>query len=261
MQLVQTETGVLHIWTSELVSTRKTLVFINSLGSDFRIWNDVVAALGGRFNIVLHDKAGHGLSTDPARPGKLGIYSDDLGVMLRQLGLARVVLCGISAGGLIAQDFYRKRPEAVQGLILSNTGLRIGTAETWDARIAAIEAGGISSIADAILQRWFTAAFREQRDEYQLYRNMLVRTSAQGYLSCCEAIRDANFADDAANISVPVLCIGGEHDLSTPPELVKDLASHIPAARVDLVKGVAHLPCIEAPEIYARLISGFVETI
>ena len=261
MQLVQTPTGVLHLWASELMPTRKTLVFINSLGTDFRIWDGVVAALRGRFNIVLHDKAGHGLSADPARPGKLGNYSEDLAAILQHLGLSKVILCGISAGGLIAQDFCRKRPDAVQGLILSNTGLRIGTAKSWDARISAIEAGGISAIADAILQRWFAPAFREQKNEYQLYRNMLVRTSVQGYLACCEAVRDANCTDDAANISVPVLCIAGEHDLSTPPELVKDLASQIPSARFELLKGVAHLPCIESPEIYTKLISNFVETI
>ena len=90
---------------------------------------------------------------------------------------------------------------------------------------------------------------------------MLVRTSEQGYLACCEAIRDADFTSDAANISVPVLCIGGEHDGSTPPALVQDLAVHIPTARFELIKGVAHLPCIEQPETYAKLITTFIETI
>ncbi len=262
MQLIRTKTGVLHIWTSELVSTRKTLVFINSLGTDFRIWDGVVAALGDHFNIVLYDKAGHGLSTDQPRPAKIADYADDLNAILQHLKLTKVIICGISVGGLIAQSLYQKRPSTIEGLILSNTGMKIGTAETWGSRIAAIQEGGIASIADPILERWFSPAFREYRkDDYTLYSNMLVRTSEQGYLACCEAIRDADFTSGAANISVPVLCVGGELDGSTPPALVQDLAAHIPTARFELIKGVAHLPCIEQPETYAKLITTFVETI
>jgi 3-oxoadipate enol-lactonase len=262
MQLLQTKTGVLHIWTSKLVSTRKTLVFINSLGTDYRIWDGVAAALGDRFNIVLHDKAGHGLSSERLRQAKIEDYADDLIAILQHLQLTKVIVCGISVGGLIAQSLYQKQPDMIKALILSNTALKIGTAETWGTRIAAIKTGGIASIADSILERWFAPKFKEHRkDEYSIYHNMLVRTSPQGYLACCEAIRDADFTNAAANISVPVLCIGGELDGSTPSALVEDMASHIPAAKFELIKGAAHLPCIEQPETYAKLITTFVETI
>ena len=262
MKFLKTQTGVLHIWTSELVSTRKTLVFVNSLGSDFRIWDAVVAAFGERFNIVLHDKAGHGLSADRPGPVKISDYADDLIVVLQHLQLSSVIVCGISVGGLIAQSLYQKQPDLIEALILSNTGLKIGTAETWGTRIAAIESGGIASIADIILERWFAPVFREHRkDEYALYRNMLVRTPAPGYIACCEAIRDADFTSAAAKISVPVLCIAGEHDGSTPVALVKDMASRIATAQFELIKAAAHLPCIEKPEIHAKLISEFVGAI
>ncbi len=262
MQLLRTSVGVLHIWTSKLVSTRKTLVFINSLGTDFRIWDDVVMALGDSFNIVLHDKAGHGLSTDRPRPAKMSDFADDLDAILGHLSLSKVVVCGISVGGLIAQSLYQKRPDVIEGLILSNTGMKIGTAESWSARISAIEAGGIASIAESILERWFAPEFRERKQsEYALYRNMLVRTSSQGYLACCQAIRDADFTSDAKKIAVPVLCIGGEHDGSTPPVLVEAMARQIPASKIEMIKGAAHLPCIETPEIYSSLISTFVEAI
>lgn len=262
MQLQKTKNGVLHIWTSELVPTRKTLVFVNSLGTDFRIWDGVVATLSGQFNIVLHDKAGHGLSDDRPRNAKISDYADDLHSVLQHLKLSKVIICGISVGGLIAQSLYQKCPELIEGLILSNAGLKIGTEESWAARISAIEAGGIASIADAILERWFAPSFREHRkSEFALYRNMLARTSPQGYLACCDAVRDADFTEAAASIKLPVLCIGGEHDGSTPAPLVEDMAKRIKGARYELIKGAAHLPCIEQPENYAKLISTFVETI
>ncbi len=262
MQVLQTTSGVLHYWASELVPARKTVAFVNSLGSDFRIWDGVVAALGGRFNVVLHDKSGHGLSDLRSGPSTIPAYASDLEALLAHLKLSQVILCGISVGGLISQSLYQKRPDLVRGMILSNTGLKIGTAESWAARIAAIQAGGISSISGSILERWFAPEFCSGKPtEFALYKNMLERTPQAGYLACCEAIRDADFTVQAAQIKVPVLCIAGEYDGSTPPALVQDMATHIPNAKYELIYGAAHLPCIECPEQYAKLISNFIESI
>jgi 3-oxoadipate enol-lactonase len=261
MQVMQTSAGVLHYRTSELVPARKTVVFINSLGSDFRIWDGVVAGLGDQFNVVLHDKSGHGLSDLRTGPSTIPAYAEDLEALLAHLNLSEVILCGISVGGLIAQSLYHKRPDLVHGLILSNTGLKIGTAETWGARIAAIQAGGISSISDAILERWFAPQFCINKPtELALYKNMLERTPQAGYIACCEAIRDADFTALAVRISVPVLCIAGEHDGSTPPALVQAMAAQIAKAKYELIADAAHLPCIDYPKLYAKIISTFIES-
>jgi 3-oxoadipate enol-lactonase len=261
MQVIQTKSGVLHYRVSELVPARKTLVFINSLGSDFRIWDDVVAGLGERYNIVLHDKAGHGLSSQRAGASTIAAFAEDLEAVLEHLKLDRVYVCGISVGGLIAQNLYHKRPDLVRGLILSNSGLKIGNTEMWGTRIAAIQAGGIASISDAILERWFAPQFRNGRpQELAIYKNMLERTPQAGYVACCEAIRGADFTAQAEAIKVPVLCIAGEHDGSTPPALVESMAAHIPKARYELISGAAHLPCIEYPELYTTLVSNFVDS-
>lgn len=261
MQVMQTTSGVLHYRASELVPARRTLVFINSLGSDFRIWDGVVAALGDQFNVVLHDKAGHGLSDLRTGPSTIPDYARDLEELLAHLNLSQVILCGISVGGLIAQSLYHQRPDLVRGMILSNTGLKIGTDESWAARITAIQAGGISSISDAILERWFAPEFCNGKPtEFALYKNMLERTPKAGYIACCEAIRDADFSAQVAQISVPVLCIAGEHDVSTPPALLQSMSTQIPNAKFELIAGTVHLPCIECPEHYAKLISNFIES-
>lgn len=261
MQQMQTKSGVLHYRASEFVPARKTVVFINSLGSDFRIWDGVVAGLGDQFNVVLHDKSGHGLSDLRSGSSTIPAYASDLEALLTHLDLSQVILCGISVGGLIAQSLYHKRPDLVRNMIFSNTGLKIGTAETWATRIAAIQAGGISSISDVILDRWFAPEFRSGKPtEFALYKNMLERTPQAGYLACCEAICDADFTVQAAQIKVPVLCIAGEYDGSTPPALVQNMATQIPNAKFELIAGAAHLPCIESPEQYAKLISNFIES-
>ena len=237
---------------------KPALVFANSLGTDLRIWDDVVARLAERFRIVLYDKRGHGLSETGETPYAISDHVADLAALLDDLAIEGALVCGLSVGGLIAQGLTASRPELVAGLILSDTAHKIGTAELWNGRIAAIEKGGIASIAEAILERWFSKDLRDN-DPVALagWRSMLTRTPQAGYLGTCAAIRDADFTEEARRIAVPALCIVGEEDGATPPALVRQLADLIPGARYEVIAGAGHLPCIERPAKVAELIGAF----
>src|SRR3546814_14749018 len=71
--------------------------------------------------------------------------------LLDDLAIEGAIVCGLSVGGLIAQGLYASRPELVSGLVLCDTAHKVGTAEMWNTRSAAIEKGGLASIAEAIL--------------------------------------------------------------------------------------------------------------
>jgi 3-oxoadipate enol-lactonase len=236
------------------------LVFSNSLGTDFRAWDRLTDLLSDRFRIVRYDKRGHGLSQVTAAPYRIDDHVGDLIGLLDHLALDRIILCGLSVGGLIAQGLAARQPERLQALILCDTAAKIGTEEMWATRIATIEQGGIEAIADSIMERWLSAAFRSGRPEEAAgWRNMLVRTPAAGYLGTCAAIRDADLSAEAAGIDVPVLCLVGSEDGATPPDLVRGTAELIPGAGFEVVEGAGHLPCIERPEVMAGLITSFLE--
>ncbi|TWF58315.1 3-oxoadipate enol-lactonase [Neorhizobium alkalisoli] len=238
------------------------VVFVNSLGTDSRIWHHVVPKLAGDCTILTYDKRGHGLSDLGSPPYAIADHVADLAGLLDHLGLTKVIVVGLSVGGLIGQGLYATRPDLVKALVFSNTAHKIGTAEMWAGRIAAVEKGGISSILDAIMERWFTPAFRSPDNAaYQGYCNMLVRQPVSGYAGTCAAIRDADFTEEAKRIAVPVLCIAGSEDGSTPPAVVKSLADLVPGARYEVIDAVAHIPCVEAPAAYAALIRDFLEAV
>jgi 3-oxoadipate enol-lactonase len=241
---------------------RPVIVFANSLGTDFRLWRDLVVRLAGDFPIVTYDKRGHGLSDLGQVPYSIDDHVLDLAALLDRLDVKDAVICGVSVGGMIAQGLAAKRPDLVKALVLCDTAHKIGTAEMWNARIEAIEAKGIESLADAVLERWFTPAFRRPENAaYHGYRNMLTRQSATGYAATCAALRDADLTESTKRISVPALCVVGEEDGSTPPDLVLSMARLIAGARYEVIKGAGHIPSIEQPEILAEMIRTFLATL
>jgi 3-oxoadipate enol-lactonase len=239
---------------------RPVLVFINSLGSDLRIWQEVAPAFTERFRVVLYDKRGHGLSDAPPAPYTIDDHTDDLLSLLDHLGIEKASLVGLSVGGMIAQRMAVRSPGRVQSITLCCTAAKIGTAELWAERIGAVETGGIGPIADSVLQRWFTPRFHEKRaDDLAGWRNMLVRTPAHGYAGTCAAIRDADLRQYAGRIAVPTLCVAGDQDGSTPADVVKGTADLIPSARFELIEGAGHIPCVEKPATLARLIKQHLQ--
>ena len=235
-----------------------TVVFSNSLGTDFRIWDPLLAHFGQGLRRIRYDKRGHGLSQAMPAPYEMSDHVGDLAALLDHLEIESAVVVGLSVGGIIAQGLSSLRPERIKGLVLSDTAHVIGPPEMWDQRIAAIEAGGIEALADPIMERWFSETFRRDRTEDLAgWRNMLVRTPVEGYLGTAAAIRDSDMTEQAKAIRVPTLCVGGSEDGSTPPELVGALAALIPGARFEVIEGAGHLPCVEAPEALAGLMKDF----
>lgn len=232
----------------------RPVVFLNSLGTDFRIWDAVIAALPAQTPVLCIDKRGHGLSdgTEITMHHLVG----DVAALMDDLGLASALICGVSVGGLIAQGVTTTRPDLVSGLVLCCTAAKIGDAAMWNIRIDAVRTGGLAALATAILERWFSARFIAERQvELSGYRNMLSRTPVDGYAGTCAALRDTDFTAATRTIRVPTHCIAGSEDLSTPPDLVRGLCALIPGATFQLIAGCGHLPCIEAPHLVAEAIN------
>ena len=236
-----------------------TLVFANSLGTDFRIWQAVAADLVSDYQIILYDKRGHGLSDAPAAPYSIEGHINDFIGLVDFLEIERFTICGVSVGGMIAQGVAARIAERVQALILCDTAHVIGPKEMWEQRMAMVQQRGLASIADDALERWFTPEFHMLNGpQLAGYRNMFSRTPLQGYLGTCAAIRDADFSKSSAHISSPTLCVCGEEDGATSPELVRTLADLIPDAEFALIPSAGHIPSIEQPVILARLIREFL---
>jgi pimeloyl-ACP methyl ester carboxylesterase len=111
------------------------------------------------------------------------------------------------------------------------------------------------AIADAVVERWFTPAFREGRPEVaERTRRMLLDTPAEGYAGCCEAVRDADLGDSLGTISAPTLVIAGADDPAAPPERAELIRASIPDAGLEVIPDAAHLANFEQPEAITQAI-------
>lgn len=250
---------ILHVRDDNPQASR-AVVFANALGTNFSIWDQVVGRLDRNLRILRYDLRGHGLSDAPPGPYSIDDHVGDLAALMDARGLRDAVVVGLSVGGLVAQGLAARRPDLAGALILCDTAHRIGTAEMWSARIDAIRQGGIASIADAILERWFSQRFREDFPaEMAGYRNMLVRAPVEGYVGTCATLRDTNLTETTRKLRQPVLCLVGAEDGATPPALVRSMSALIPGAAFEIVAEAGHLPCIERPDLIAARINTFAK--
>ena len=238
--------------------TRPTLVLANSLGTALAMWDPQIAAWSERFHVLRYDMRGHGASTVLPGPYTVEQLAGDALALLDKLRIERAHFCGLSLGGMVAMWLAVHVPQRIDRLILCNTAAMIPPPEVWDARIEAVNQGGMQAVTQAVLERWFTPAFRD-RDPAAVdrVRAMLLGTDPRGYVAACAAVRDNDQREAVRGIAAPTLVIAGTHDPSTPPAQARFLVDRIPGARyVELP--AAHLSNIEAPAPFDAAVLDFL---
>ncbi|QAX30783.1 3-oxoadipate enol-lactonase [Leisingera sp. NJS204] len=234
------------------------IVFANSLGTDLRVWDAVVERLPAGLRVIRYDKRGHGLSSCPPAPYSMGALVRDAERLLDLLEVRDCVFVGLSIGGMIAQGLAVKRLDQIRALVLSNTAAKIGTAEMWKDRVQMVQTQGIGALADAVMKRWFSRGYRAS-PQLQLWHNMLVQQSRDGYAGCCAAIAGTDFYTPTSGLRLPCLGIAGSEDGATPPDLVRETVDLIPGSRFHLIRRAGHIPCVEQPEEYAARLTAFLQ--
>ncbi len=234
------------------------IVFANSLGTDLRLWDALVPLLPAGLRIIRYDKRGHGLTEGTPAPYSMGTLVRDAELLLDHLQVKDALFVGLSIGGMIAQGLAVKRLDLVRALVISNSAAKIGTAQMWHDRVDKCRADGVASIADVTMERWFGKAFRAT-PELAAWRNMLARSDIEGYTGCCSAIAGTDFYTPTSGLRLPCLGIAGSEDGATPPDLVRETTDLVPGSQFALIRGAGHLPCVENPLEYARVLTAFIK--
>lgn len=233
------------------------LVFSNSLGTDMRMWDELIPSLLPYFQILQYDTRGHGGSEVTEIPYTIDILGNDVIDLLNQLKIDKVYFCGLSMGGLIGQWLAIHHPERIIKLILSNTNAKIGSVENWNDRIQTITNQGMNPIIDGTMERWFTEDFtKNNSNKIAPIKAVFASNNPIGYVNSCAAVRDADFSNQLQKIKAATLVITGDEDAVTTVEDAEELVKNIPNAQLKIFHA-RHLASTELPEEYAAAMIDF----
>lgn len=236
------------------------LLLLNPLGVSLDIWDEQLAALSARYELIRFDARGHGKSTIGEQPeATIELLANDALAVLEACGVARAHLCGVSLGGMIAMHIAAHAPDCVLKVVLSNTTPHMPPRENWQQRIQTARTQGVEPLIEGTLGRWFTPEFHQaQPEKVAKVRALLRETSPQGYAACCAAIRDMDQRESIRNITAKTLVIGGTRDAGTTPAMAQSIASSVPEAKLVMLDS-AHLPNIERTDEFNAALIEFLE--
>jgi 3-oxoadipate enol-lactonase len=239
-------------------SSGPTLVFSNSLGTDLRMWERQRDDLKKYFRVLRYNARGQCDVLVPPGPYSIDLLAQDVIELLDALGIQNTSFCGLSMGGMVGMALALNFPDRFHKMVLCNTSPKIGSSDSWNARINAVNKGGMKAVVDAVLERWFTPAFRQKNGpEIQITREMLLNAPATGYVACCAAVRDMDQRDAIAGIRIPTLVVSGASDPVTPPSEGRLIAKKIAGSQyVELP--AAHLSNVESADLFNEAVGRFL---
>ncbi len=238
------------------------VVLLHGFTQDSRIWRPQLEGLADRFDMIAWDAPGAGGSPDPPDDFGIADWADTLAGFLSALEVKRANVLGLSWGGLLAQELFRRHAGRVESLILADTyagwrgSLPEGGAEK---RLAA-------AIEDATLpptdfvERYLPGMFSPKpppaaRDELA---RIIAETHPRGFELMAIALARADTRPQLHEIRVPTLLIWGDNDARSPLDVARRMRAAIPGSMLAVIAGAGHVSNMECPEEFNVRVRKFL---
>lgn len=236
------------------------LLCCNSLGTGRELWDPQIDGWSECRRVIRFDQRGHGASDVPDAPYRIDELGRDALAVLDAYQVDQADLCGLSLGGVVALWLVSHHPDRVRRLVLACTAAKVGTEQAWRTRADAVRNGGTDVIADMVMERFFSAAFRQRDpDTVARIRATLIATPDEGYIGSCLALATADLREHVATVRAPTLVLAGTADEATPPSVMRDLHAGIPVATWQELAGAGHLANLEVPAAFERAVHNHLD--
>jgi 3-oxoadipate enol-lactonase len=243
------------------------LIFLHGIGGGRVNWRYQVEHFADRFMAIAIDARGYGDSADYSGALAFTDFADDVVRVIDHFGNNVAHICGLSMGGRIALDLWRRYPERVVSLTLADTSA--GSKETQDpAKIEAFLAARRKPLLDGQTPAQLALVLVEtlvgpnataaQREELTA---SLAALHSESYLKTLDAVTKFIDFPDFGTISAPVQVIVGSEDRIAPPHIGRAMTDAIPHAYFDIIDGAGHVSNIEAPHVFNRILRGFLDSV
>jgi pimeloyl-ACP methyl ester carboxylesterase len=242
------------------------LVLLHPFTVHHEFWSGVTAKLATRYRVITPDLRGHGRSEVGQGAATMAKHAGDVLRVLEAEQAAKAVLAGVSIGGYILFEFWRKYRDRVAALVLSNTKAEPDNEIARGNRLKSIQqarAHGTESFIEEQIPNYIGATSRRNRPDIVDAARRMMRTLTVDGLAAVQLgmIERPDSVPTLRDISVRTLVTTGEEDTLTPPQTAQFMQQRIPSATLVVMPRTGHYAAMEDAEEYSRVLRQFLDSL
>jgi pimeloyl-ACP methyl ester carboxylesterase len=262
-QTVKSGDAEIVYWT---MGDGSPVVLLHPFPVHHEFWLPVAGMLATRYRLILPDLRGHGESGIGEGPATMEKHAADLARVMDDAGLGRAPLIGVSIGGYVLFEFWRKHRGRVAALGLCNT---IAPTDSTDARARRLQAAndvidrGTEPFFESLIPRLLGETTREARPDLidgalRMMRKMSPEDIAQVQRGMAAR---PDSVDTLKTIHVPTLLVTGDEDTFSGINEAEFMHRHVAGSKVRVIPKAGHYAPWEQPQDAARLLRQFLDSL
>ena len=237
------------------------IVLFHSLLADQSSFDRIVQPLAATHQVIVLSLPGFGASDSVG--SQLEDIADHIAAGIGQMNLRQPpILLGNGYGGFIALMTAIRHPGLASRLVLADCGAAFSEPgrAAFRGMSAAAREKGLGAIADVAMRRLFAPEFQQASPALVEERKQrFLAVDAATFHGACDALAMLDIRDQLTSVTVPVLVLVGEQDEATPPSMSYELAAGLPDAELVELPGLAHVPQLQAPDVFLAAIRPFID--
>ena len=237
------------------------IVLFHSLLADRSSFEPVARLLAKTHQVVLLNLPGFDSSESVG--SSLEAIGDHVAGGIEAMALQRKpILLGNGYGGFVALLAAIRHPGIASRLVLADCGAAFSEPgrAAFRGMSAAAKEKGLGAIADVAMRRLFAPEFQQANPALvEERKKRFLAVDPKTFHGACDALATLDVRQQLKAVTVPVLVLVGEQDEATPPPMSRELAAGLPDATLVVLPGCAHVPQLQAPDVFLAAIRSFID--
>jgi 3-oxoadipate enol-lactonase len=244
----------------EVTGDGPPVIMLHPFPLNRHFWTPVAELLSTRYRLIMLNLRAHGDSEAGDGPATMDKMAADLARLCQEERITKAVFVGVSIGGYVLFEFWRRHREQVRALVLANTRAGAETADGRANRLAVADKvlrEGTAGFIDEMLKKLMSPVTLNNRpDIVDSARHMMQQMSPQDIAAVQQGMADRpDSISTLPAVSVPTLILGSEDD-SVPRAEFELMRQLIPNSQLHVIAQAGHYAALEQPEEFARLLRG-----
>ena len=242
----------------------ETLLLVHGFPLDHSMWDAQLEGMASQFRVVAPDLPGFGASHAVEGTVAMSQFADGIASLLDAMQIdGPIHFCGLSMGGYIGWEFWRRHCNRLRSLIQVDTRAAADSPEVARARqmvAASVVRDGSRSVTDPMIQKLFAKASRERIPTVvESTRRVMASTEPSAIAAAQRGMSERfDFVELLSTIETRSILICGEHDSISPPDEMRSIAEAMPNATYVQIEDAGHLAPLEQPQAFNNALIAFL---